>query len=46
MPHLYFENAMARLYAHPDGYALLRYHPGSRALVDVQSILTHTGRLG
>lgn len=45
MAALYYENAMARLYAHPAGYALLRYHPGLRTLADVQGILTHTGRL-
>lgn len=45
MASLYYENAMGRLYAHPADYALLRYSPGPRTLVDVQGILTHTGRL-
>jgi len=45
MPRFYFENAMGRLYEHPDGYVLLRYHPGSRALSDVQGVLNYTGRL-
>lgn len=42
---VYFENAMGCIIEHPDGYALLRYHPGGRSLVDVQNYLTHTGRL-
>lgn len=45
MPQLFFENALGRLYAHPDGYALLRYHPGVRSLLDVQQMLLHVGRL-
>lgn len=45
MPQLYFENAIGRLYAHPAGYALLRYHAGTRSLLDVQEFLVHTGRL-
>ena len=45
MPQLYFENAMGRLYAHPDGYALLRYHASARSLLDVQEGLIHVGRL-
>lgn len=45
MPPVYFENAMGRILEHPSGYALLRYHPGRRSLVDVQNYLLHTGRL-
>ncbi|RPD45225.1 hypothetical protein DNI29_17690 [Hymenobacter sediminis] len=44
-PILYFENAMASIYAHLGGYALLRYHPGARTLADVHQILTYTGQL-
>ncbi|RPD44084.1 hypothetical protein DNI29_22050 [Hymenobacter sediminis] len=36
---------MASIFAHPDGYVLLRYHPGPRTLADVQNVLTHTGKL-
>jgi hypothetical protein len=42
---VYFENAMGRILEHPNGYALLRYDPGRRSLVDVQNYLLHTGRL-
>jgi len=45
MPQLYFENAMGRLYAHPAGYALLRYHASPRSLLDVHDTLIHVGRL-
>jgi hypothetical protein len=45
MPQVYFENAMGRIYAHPDGYALVRFHPGTRSLLDFQDFLLHTGRL-
>lgn len=45
MPQLLFENAMERIYAHPEGYALLRYHPGSRSLLDFHDFLLYTGRL-
>lgn len=45
MPQLYFENAMGCIYAHPDGYALLRYHTRPRNLADVHDFLVYTGRL-
>lgn len=45
MPQLYFENVIGRLYAHPDGYALLRYHASPRSLLDVREGLIHVGRL-
>ncbi|QJX47982.1 hypothetical protein HMJ29_13955 [Hymenobacter taeanensis] len=45
MPLLYFENAMGRILEHPNGYVLIRYHPGKRSLVDLQEFLTHVGRL-
>jgi hypothetical protein len=44
-PRLYFENAVGRLYGHPDGYALFRFHPGKRNLADLQGLLTHVRRL-
>lgn len=45
MPHLYFENAMGRLYAHRAGYALLRYQANPRSLLDVHDALIQVGRL-
>lgn len=45
MPQLYFENVVGRTYAYPAGYALLRYHPGPRSLLDFHEFLLHTGRL-
>ncbi|WP_375435952.1 hypothetical protein [uncultured Hymenobacter sp.] len=45
MAQLYFENAMGRIFEHPNGYAWLCYHSGQRTLSDVQGFLTHTGRL-
>ncbi|GAA3959436.1 hypothetical protein [Hymenobacter antarcticus] len=40
-PRLYFENAVGRLYAHPDGYALLRFSPGKRKLSELQGLLSN-----
>ncbi|MBO0357631.1 hypothetical protein J0X19_06715 [Hymenobacter sp. BT186] len=45
MPSLYYQNATGCLYAHPDGYALLRYHAGTRSLLDLHEFLLHTGQL-
>ncbi|MDF7815189.1 hypothetical protein [Hymenobacter sp. YC55] len=45
LPVLYFDNPMGRIFAHPDGYALLRYQAGHRTLADVHDFLVHTGRL-
>jgi hypothetical protein len=45
MPQLYFENVVGCLYAHPEGYAVLRYHAGPRSLLDVHDALLHVGRL-
>jgi hypothetical protein len=45
MPLLYFENVIGRLYAHPDGYAVLRYHANPRSLLDVHEALIQVGRL-
>lgn len=42
---LYFDNAMGHIFAHPAGYALLRYQADHRTLADVQEFLIHTGRL-
>jgi hypothetical protein len=44
-PRLYFENAVGRLYGHPDGYALLRFHPGQRQLPALRQLLTQVRRL-
>ncbi|WP_022826368.1 hypothetical protein [Hymenobacter norwichensis] len=45
MPQLYFENAVGRIYAHPDAYALIHFYPGPRSLLDFQEFLSHTGLL-
>src|SRR5689334_9063262 len=45
MLRLSFENAMGRIFEHPNGFVLLRYHPGKRTLLDVQDYLWHTGQL-
>ncbi|WP_400192680.1 hypothetical protein [Hymenobacter sp. B81] len=42
---LYFDNPVGRILEHPDGYAVLQYHPGPRKLAHLQAYLTHTGRL-
>ena len=42
---VYFENAVARLLEHPDGYAVFEYKPGPRIFTDFQAALTHTGNL-
>jgi hypothetical protein len=44
-PRLYFENAVGRLYGHPDGYALVQFQPGSRTFSDLQTLLTQVRRL-
>ncbi|RSK33187.1 hypothetical protein [Hymenobacter metallilatus] len=40
-----YENAMACILEHPDGYVLLRYLPRKRSLADVEEVLQQTGRL-
>ena len=45
LPALYFENAVGRLYQHPDGYALFRFNSGPRKLSELQGLLTHARNL-
>ncbi|GAA4054286.1 hypothetical protein GCM10022409_46670 [Hymenobacter glaciei] len=40
-PRLYFENAVGRLYEHPDGYALFRFSAGQRKLSELQGLFRH-----
>jgi hypothetical protein len=42
---IYFENAVATVREHPDGYVVFAYHPGPRQFADFQAVLTHTGNL-
>ena len=42
---IYFENAVATLREHPDGYVVFEYHPGPRLFAEFQAVLTHTGNL-
>ncbi|MGI4874717.1 MAG: hypothetical protein ACRYFX_26475 [Janthinobacterium lividum] len=44
-PSVYFENAVARIFEHPAGYAIFHYHPGVRKFTDFQAALTHLGNL-
>lgn len=44
-PRVYFENPVARLLEHPDGFVVFQYHPGKRKLTDLQAVLTHVGQL-
>lgn len=44
-PRLYFENAVGRLYGHPDGYALVQFHPGPRTFSALQTLLTQVRRV-
>ena len=44
-PRLYFENAVGRLSGHPDGYALIQFHPGPRTLSALQTLLTQVRRV-
>ena len=44
-PRLYFENAVGRLYGHPDGYALFRFNAGERKFSELQTLLTQVRRL-
>ena len=44
-PRLYFENPVGRLYGHPDGYALIQFHPGPRKFSELQSLFTQVRRL-
>ena len=36
---LYYQNAVARLLEHPQGYAVVEYQPGPRQLTDLQGLL-------
>ena len=42
---VYFENPVARLSEHRDGYALVQYKPGKRGFADFQALLTHLSHL-
>jgi hypothetical protein len=42
---IYFENSVGRILEHPDGYALVHYHPGARDLAYLQAFLRHVGQL-
>lgn len=44
-PRLYFENAVGRLYGHPDGYALIQFHPGQRKFSEMQQLFNQVRRL-
>ena len=44
-PRLYFENAVGRLYGHPDGYALFRFNAGERKFSELKGLLTQVRRL-
>ena len=44
-PRLYFENAVGRLYEHPDGYALFKFNPGKRKFSELQGLLGHVRNL-
>jgi hypothetical protein len=38
-PRLYYENAVGRLYEHPEGFALFRFKPGKRKFSELQGLL-------
>ena len=42
---LYFQNPVARLLEHPQGYAVVEYRPGPRQLSDLQGLLAQLVRL-
>ncbi|MDF7815072.1 hypothetical protein [Hymenobacter sp. YC55] len=42
---IYFENAAGQLGEHALGYAVVRYKPGKRELLDFQALLTHLSHL-
>lgn len=42
---IYFENLVGSLLEHPDGYAIIQYNAGKRALSDLQAFLTHASQL-
>jgi hypothetical protein len=42
---LYFQNPVGRLLEHPQGYAIVEYHPGPRQLSDLQGLLAQLVRL-
>ncbi|MBC8085524.1 MAG: hypothetical protein H7Z21_20180 [Hymenobacter sp.] len=44
-PRPYFENAVGRLYQHPDGFALFRFKPGKRTFLELQGLLTQVRAL-
>ncbi|ALW86884.1 hypothetical protein AUC43_18455 [Hymenobacter sedentarius] len=39
-PQLYFENAVGRLYGHPDGYAIIQFNAGQRKFSELQRLYT------
>lgn len=44
--HTYFENAVGRLLAHPEGhYIAVEYRYGLRQMSELQAFLTHAGEL-
>lgn len=42
---VYFENPVARLSEHANGYAVVQYKPGKRVFSEFQALLTHLGHL-
>lgn len=44
-PLFYFQNPVGRLFEHPQGYAVVEYHPGPRQLTDLQGLLAQLVRL-
>ena len=44
-PKLYFENKIATIAAHPDGYVLFTYQPGKRKPEQLQEVLRHMADL-
>ncbi|TDN40233.1 hypothetical protein E4631_18240 [Hymenobacter sp. UV11] len=42
---IYFENDVATLREHPQGYVVFEYKPGKRAFTDLQAVLTHLSNL-
>ena len=44
-PRLYFENAVGRLYGHPDGYAIFQFNAGPRKMPELQGLFNQASRL-
>ncbi|SMB84981.1 hypothetical protein SAMN00120144_3145 [Hymenobacter roseosalivarius DSM 11622] len=42
---VYFENSVGRILEHPDGYAVVQYHAGTREIAYLQAFLRHVGQL-